>query len=92
MLHWIFIGCALALVLLTILLLAQRLLKSDAGNVREWARIEENVEALRYEYDRAVAAKKANSFFARSTKRLFPTNPPRRRATRSSWRPSRRSP
>ena len=59
MLHWIFIGCALALVLLTILLLAQRLLKSDAGNVREWARIEENVEALRYEYDRAVAAKKA---------------------------------
>lgn len=59
MLHWIFIGCALALVLVTILLLAHRLLKGDAGSEREWARIEENVEALRYEYDRAVAAKKA---------------------------------
>ena len=48
MLHWIFIGCALALVLATILLLAHRLLKGDAGNEREWARIKENVEALRY--------------------------------------------
>lgn len=59
MVQWTFVACALALVLLAIGLLSRRLLKGENAVERDWERVVENVEALRYEYARAVEAKNA---------------------------------
>lgn len=56
MVQWTFLACALSLVVFAILAHAWRLLRGDSAEEREWARISENIDALRYEYDRAIAA------------------------------------